>query len=128
MRFVTLPSCDSHSSRARINLQFLSVHYLINQTPGEALVCALYARAGIILHLITNEFSTEGLRAYGHRLVQTACFEDRIFYISTSHVPTTIFIKYMLDVMDFLDNYIFINIYRSPIFRILRGEIHRCRT
>jgi len=35
--------------------------YLINQTP---LVHALCARAGILL-LITNEFPTEGLRAYG---------------------------------------------------------------
>ena len=36
---------------------------LINQTPGGSLVRALRARVGILL-LITDEFSTEGLRAY----------------------------------------------------------------
>ena len=38
--------------------------YLINQTPGKLLVRALGTRADILL-LITNEFSTQGLRPYG---------------------------------------------------------------
>jgi len=45
-----------------------------------------------------------------------------------SHIPTIIFIIYMLDVIDSLGNYIFINIYYRPISRVLRGEIHRRKT
>ena len=45
-----------------------SVNYNIASelSPGGPLVRALRARAGILL-LITNQFSTEGLRAYGRR-------------------------------------------------------------
>ena len=48
-------SCHGRGIRGRF--------YLINQTPGGSLVRARSARVGTLL-LITNEFSTEGLRAY----------------------------------------------------------------
>ena len=58
-------------------------------------------------------------------LVRINCFKNHILCIFMSHVLATIFIIYMLDVMDSLGNYIFTNIYYSPIFRVLRGELHR---
>ena len=42
-----------------------------------------------------------------------------------SYVPTTVVIIYILDVIDSLGNYIFINIYYDYISMILRGETHR---
>ena len=62
----------------------------------------------------------------GVALVRSECFKNQILCISTSHIPTTIVIIYIFDVMDSLGNYIFINIYYNSISRILRGEIH-CR-
>ena len=59
-------------------------------------------------------------------LGQNECFENRILYISTSHILTTRVTIYFVDALDPLGNYIFINIYYNPISRILRGEIH-CR-
>ena len=64
----------------------------------------------------------------GVTLVRIKCFKNQILYIFISRVPTIIFIIYMLDVIDSLGNYIFINIYYRPISRVLRGEIHRRKT
>jgi hypothetical protein len=64
----------------------------------------------------------------GVALVRIECFKNQILYIFISHVPTIIFIIYILDVIDSLGNYIFINIYYRPIYRVLRGEIHRRKT
>jgi hypothetical protein len=44
-----------------------------------------------------------------------------------SNAPTTRVIIYFIDALDYLGNYIFINIYYYPISRILRGEIHHRR-
>jgi len=66
--------------------------------------------------------STERLRAYGPALVGTKCFKNRLSF-STSYVLTTIVIIYILNIIDSLGNYIFINIYYSPILGISRSKI-----
>jgi len=63
--------------------------YLINQTPGGPLVHALRARVGILL-LITNEFSTEGLRAYGRRFGGTVVFTARLSARSVAEPHVTL--------------------------------------
>jgi len=64
----------------------------------------------------------------GVALVRIECFKNQILCISMSRVPTIIFIIYILDIIDSLGNCLFINIYYRPISRVLRGEIHRCKT
>ena len=75
-----------------------------------------------ILLLITNEFSTEGLRAVA--LVRSECFENQILCISTRNVMTTRVIIYFIDVIDSLGNRIYIFIEYKPLLRILGGEIY----
>ena len=57
-------------------------------------------------------------------LIQTECFKNRILSFFTSPVLTTRVIIYFVNTLNSLGNYIFVNIYYIPIFRILRGEIH----
>jgi hypothetical protein len=47
-------------------------------------------------------------------------FFSRILYISVSYILTTIVILYIFNIIDFLGNYILINIYYNLIYRILR--------
>jgi len=64
----------------------------------------------------------------GVALVRIECFKNQILCVSMSRVLTIIFIIYMLNVIDSLGNYIFINIYYRPISRVLRCEIHRYKS
>jgi len=55
-------------------------------------------------------------------LVQTEYFKNRIIYISASYVLTMRVIIYFINTLDSLGNYIFINIYYSPISRNAKGR------
>ena len=59
----------------------------------------------------------------GVALVVTEYFENRFLSFSTSYIPATIVIIYILNVTNSLGNCILINIYYKPILRLLRGEI-----
>ena len=82
--------------------------------------CVLVSRPRANCSLSTNEFFTKGLA-----LVVTECFKNQLLPFPLSHASTIIVIIYTLDITDFLGNCIFINIYYSPILRILRGEVQR---
>jgi len=56
-------------------------------------------------------------------MVVTKCFKNRFLSFSTSYILTTTFIIYILNIMDSLGNYVFINIQYNPILRMLRGKI-----
>ena len=58
-------------------------------------------------------------------LVRNECFGSRILTSTGSTKAPPIVIKTLFDVIGSLGNYISINIYYSPIPRVLRGKIHR---
>ena len=60
--------------------------------------------------------------------MRNKCFRSRISTSTGSTKAPPIVIKTLFDVIGSLGNYIFINIYYSPIPRVLRGEIHRCKS
>ena len=61
----------------------------------------------------------------GLALVRNECFRSRISTLTGSTKAQLIVINTLFDIIGSLGNYIFINIYYSPIPRVLRGEIHR---
>ena len=61
-------------------------------------------------------------------LVQIKYFKKLIFHISTSHTLTIGVIIYFINILDSLNNYIYINIYYNLVSGILRSEIYRYRT
>jgi len=61
----------------------------------------------------------------GVALVRFNCFGLRISTLTGSTKAQLIVINTLFDVIGSLGNYIFKNIYYSPIPRVLRGEIHR---
>ena len=64
----------------------------------------------------------------GVALVRNECFRSRISASTGSTKALLIVINTLFNVIDSLGNYIFINIYYSPMPRVLRGEIHRCKS
>jgi len=61
----------------------------------------------------------------GLALVRNKCFGSYILTLTGSTKPPLTVINTLFDVIGSLGNYIFINIYYSPIPRVLKGEIHR---
>lgn len=51
-------------------------------------------------------------------LVATKCFKDRFLSLFISYILTIIVIIHILNIIDYLGNYIFINIYYSPILSV----------
>jgi hypothetical protein len=101
------------------NLGKGSVCYLINQTPvGRWYVNYAHGRAYCSL---SNEFSTERLRAYVNVLKIK-------LYISTSYIRTIKVIIYFINAIDSLGNYIYIFIDYNPLLRILKGGVYRRKT
>jgi len=62
----------------------------------------------------------------GLALVRNECFRLYILTLTSSIKALLIVINTLFNVIGSLGNYIFINIYYSPIPRVLRGKIY-CR-